>query len=124
MGPIVATFIVAAVWFLWHLPLFAVFGSTQQQIPASTFALGIFSYSFILTWLVEISNDSTLAAMLFHTSANVSFWVAEAYVKNMPQYPLVSRAYVASIAAFAVVAAILLGCRHRKASRLSRSRAG
>ena len=124
VGPILASFIVAIVWFVWHSPLFWVIGATQQQIPASSFALGILSYSLVLTWLVEVSNNSTLAAMLFHSTANVSFWLAEAYVKNMPQYHLLSRGYVGAIAVFGVVAAFLLVRRDRKASCLSCPRAG
>lgn len=108
VGPIFASSIVAVIWFVWHLPLFWVIGATQQHIPASSFALGILSYSLIMTWLVEVSHNSTLAAMLFHTTANVSFWLAEVYVKDLPQYHILSRGYVGTIAVFAVIAAFLL----------------
>ena len=77
------------------------------------------SYSLILTWLVEVSRNSVLVAMLFHSTANVSFWLAEVCVRNLPQYHLLSRAYVSSIAVFAVVAALLLARRDRSVSRLS-----
>ena len=124
VGPVHASLIIAVVWFVWHSPLFWVIGATQQHIPASAFALVILSYSLILTWLVEVSNNSTLAAMLFHTTANVSFWLAQMYVKNLPQYDVLFRVYVGAVVAFAVIAAVLLVCRDRKASHLSCPRAG
>ena len=114
VGPVLASSIVAVVWFVWHLPLFWVAGATQQQIPASSFALGIVSYSLILTWLVEVSNNSTLVAMLFHSTANVTFWLAEVYAKKLPQYHLLSRGYLGTIAVFAVIAAFLLVRRNRE----------
>jgi membrane protease YdiL (CAAX protease family) len=123
-GPLLSSFIVALVWFLWHSPLFWVEGATQQHVPVSSFALAIVAYSLILTWLMEVSNNSTLAAMLFHSTANVCFWFAEAYVKNLPQYHLLSGAYVGVMVAFAAVAAILLVRRHSKPSGLSHPRAG
>jgi uncharacterized protein len=116
IGSIRASLIVAIVWLVWHLPLFRVIGATQQQIPATSFMLGILAYSFILTWLVEVSNNGTLAAMLFHTSANVSFWLGMVCVQNLPQYSLFSRSCVVAIAACGAVAAVLLIHRDRKAS--------
>lgn len=113
-GPLLASSIVAIVWFVWHLPLYWVAGATQQQIPVFSFALGIWSYSVVLTWLVEGSNHSTLVAMLFHSSANVSFWLAIVYLKNLPQYSFVSRGYVVAITLSGMVAAVLLICRDRK----------
>ncbi|HET8797946.1 MAG TPA: CPBP family intramembrane glutamic endopeptidase [Thermoanaerobaculia bacterium] len=113
MGPLRASFIVAIVWFGWHLPLFWVSGATQQQIPPVAFALGILSYSCVLTWIVEAANDSTLAAMLFHSSANVCFWFAMVHVRHLPQSPLFSSAFVAAIVAIGAFAALLLACRDR-----------
>ena len=108
IGGLLASLIVAIVWFVWHLPLFWVTGATQQQIPASSFALGILTYSLILTWLVEASNNSTLVAMLFHSSANVSFWLAMVYVRNLPQYRLLTSLYLGTIALCGAVAGVLL----------------
>jgi membrane protease YdiL (CAAX protease family) len=124
VGPLVASFVVAVIWFVWHVPLFWVVGATQQQLPAFSFAIGILSYSFILTWLVEVSSNSTLPAMLFHASANVSFWFAMAFVKNLPQYSLLSRAYVVALASFGAAAAVLLVLRERKMARLRPMPAG
>jgi hypothetical protein len=80
--------------------------------------------SLILTWLVEGSSNSTLVAMLFHSSANVSFWLAMVYIKNLPQYGLLSRFYVVAIAGFGAVAAVLLVHRDRKSEHAVHSRAG
>ena len=124
VGPLVGSLIVAIVWFAWHLPLFWVAGATQQQISPFSFALGILSYSFILTWLVESAGNSTVPAMLFHTSANVTFWVAIVSVRHLPQYGFVSRAYLGAMAACGAVAATSLLCRERKAKRLAAQQGG
>lgn len=101
-GPIAASSIVAAVWFAWHLPLFWIDGATQRQLPPAAFALGILSYSLILTRLVESANGSTLVAMLFHSSANVGLVFAMLFVRTLPQYPLLAIAYVGVLAVAAV----------------------
>ena len=122
LGPLLASSIVGVIWFVWHLPLFWVIGATQREIPTSSFAIGILSYSFILTWLVEASNNSVLRAMLFHSSANVGFFLAIGYVKPLPQYTFVFRSYVVAIAIFGLVATVLLIRRDRNAAHVRRTR--
>lgn len=124
LGPLQGSLAVAIIWFLWHLPLFWVIGATQREIPAGSFAVGLLSYSLILTWLVEKSNGSVLPAMLFHSSANVSFFLAMAYAKNLPQYELLSRTYVGAFAVLGAIAAVLLIRRDRTAARRPGAMAG
>jgi len=84
-GPFLASMIVGFAWFVWHLPLFWVPGAAQQEIPMAQFALALLAYSFILTWLFESSTRSTFVAIVFHTSANVTFWLAAASIKDQAQ---------------------------------------
>jgi uncharacterized protein len=112
LSSVAASGVVAVIWFVWHLPLFWVTGASQQEIPVSTFALGLISYSFILTWLVEAANSS-LVAVLFHTSANVVFWLVMVLVKRSPLESRFSPAYVGLIALLGVVAALSLAVRGR-----------
>jgi uncharacterized protein len=81
-GPVSASLLVAIAWFTWHLPLFWVSGATQQDLHVTMFALGIVSYTFLMTWVAERSANSTLLAMLFHASANTTFWVAMTSIRH------------------------------------------
>ena len=108
MGPLLATLVVAAVWLAWHLPLYWVPGSAQQEIPSPKFALALLAYSFVMTWLVERSGGSTLAAILFHTSANVTFWLAAVAIKSKAQDHAFWPAYLAALAVLGVASAIAL----------------
>jgi hypothetical protein len=80
--------------------------------------------TLILTWLVETSNNSALPAMLFHSSANTSFLLAIVYVKTLPQYAFLSRAYVGAFVVLGAVAAVLLIGRDRKPAHLTSAPAG
>lgn len=64
------------IWSLWHLPLFFIEGTWQaENIGLGTqrfwlFMLSILFDSFIYTWIVNNTNRSILAAILFHFSTN------------------------------------------------------
>ncbi|HUT66104.1 MAG TPA: CPBP family intramembrane glutamic endopeptidase [Spirochaetota bacterium] len=48
---VVSTFILGAVWSLWHLPLFFIPGVVQYEMSLISFALSVMAMSFILTWI-------------------------------------------------------------------------
>ena len=50
-SPLVATLIVAAVWTLWHSPLYFIPGMPFYGNPFWAFALWVVTFSFLLTWL-------------------------------------------------------------------------
>lgn len=114
MSALHASLVVALTWFAWHLPLFWVAGSTQSDIPFAAFALGIVAYTFIITWVVESSSNSTLVAMLFHTSANVMFWLAMTTLRRTPQERFFTFTYVLAICAAGAAAAVALVRRERR----------
>jgi membrane protease YdiL (CAAX protease family) len=104
-GPVSASFVVAIAWFTWHLPLIWVSGASQQDLQVPMFAIGIVSYTFIMTWLAERSSNSTLLAMLFHASANTTFWVAMSSIRHTPQERVFLPLYLGALALAAIVAA-------------------
>jgi membrane protease YdiL (CAAX protease family) len=106
MGAVAASSVVAMIWFAWHLPLFWVAGSSQADMPFVAFALGLAAYSFILTWLVEASSSSTFVAMLFHTVANATFWLAMVTLKGRPQERFFTATYILLLVVSAIAAAV------------------
>ncbi len=72
-----AQLIVAIFWALWHLPLFFIEGSYQNNLGVFTlpfwmFNINILSNSFITGWIYIKSNRSLLVAILFHYTINLS----------------------------------------------------
>jgi membrane protease YdiL (CAAX protease family) len=71
-GPLAASLLVAAVWAVWHLPLFWVPGATQEGSSIPAFIAFVAGFSILTTWLYVASGGSLLAAILFHNAINVS----------------------------------------------------
>lgn len=80
-GPLFGTFILGALWALWHLPLWLLtpgYGGAGNGllgigIPFLKYAGSVLGSAIIYTWLFNRSNGSLLLAMLFHASINVTF---------------------------------------------------
>lgn len=71
-GPIAASLIVAAIWMLWHAPLFWVPGATQEGSSIPVFLALVVAFSILTTWIYLGTNRSLLAAVMFHFSINVA----------------------------------------------------
>lgn len=75
--PLLAGLIVGIIWMLWHLPLFFIEGSYQQGLGVGTlsfwlFLLVIIPQSVLIAWVFSRNHNSTLSAILFHYSINLS----------------------------------------------------
>jgi len=78
-GPatIKAALIIGAVWSLWHVPLFAIEGTFQQDelglgtVDFWVFCVGVVGLSVFLTWIVG-RTGSILIAMLTHLAINMN----------------------------------------------------
>jgi len=70
-GPLKASLLVAAVWGLWHLPLFFLLPSLRGLgVAALGWILGLACGSLVLTWMYASSGHSVLVVALWHTSYN------------------------------------------------------
>lgn len=76
LGAVRANLVLGAVWALWHLPLFAVAGSFQAQVPFAAFALSTMATSMLIGWVFVRTRGSVLIAALFHASADVTIGVS------------------------------------------------
>lgn len=74
-SPLVSSLILAPFWWVWHLPLFFMSGTTQNAWGFGTtafwlFLVGTVPLSVLLTWAYNCNNRSILAAILLHFTYN------------------------------------------------------
>jgi len=67
---IMASLIVALVWFLWHLPHYHVDGMDMSGVILPRYFLYTFALSLIHTWLFKRAQGSILIHVIFHNMAN------------------------------------------------------
>jgi hypothetical protein len=72
-----ASLVIGLFWSAWHVPLFAVDGTFQNDLGLGTvdfwvFALGVVGLSVFLTWLVIASGGSIFLAMFTHLLINLN----------------------------------------------------
>jgi membrane protease YdiL (CAAX protease family) len=72
-----ASAILGGLWAVWHLPLFFIQGTYQQEIGFGSSDFWIFLLLFLpetilITWVFNNTRQSTLAAILFHFMINLS----------------------------------------------------
>jgi membrane protease YdiL (CAAX protease family) len=66
----ISSLIIGILWFLWHLPLFFVKGSSQVGVPLLYYGVAVVSLSFVFTWLYNQTDGSVLLPMVLHASVN------------------------------------------------------
>jgi len=70
-SPVVATLVVAAVWTLWHSPLYFIPGMPSYGNPFWAFMLWVFTFSFLMTWL-WLGTRSAWLATIMHGTGNLA----------------------------------------------------
>jgi membrane protease YdiL (CAAX protease family) len=109
LGPQGATLVVAALWGLWHVPMFFVPNSLQSKDSAVQFAMAILAWSYVHS-LLQLDEPSVATAMLFHAAANIT--------NSVVGLPGSQRVLTGVYACVAIAAAGLFGLR-RHSVRLS-----
>ena len=71
-SPLLSTFMVGAIWTIWHLPLWFVVGSNQMTMNFLWFTLTALALSFLLT-IIYLSTKSIFLCIIFHAFIN-SLW--------------------------------------------------
>ncbi|MFP3854333.1 MAG: CPBP family intramembrane glutamic endopeptidase [Anaerolineales bacterium] len=74
-SPARSTWLLAFVWWTWHIPLFFMEGTTQAgwgffSMDSLFFFITIFPLSFIFTWVYNSTGRSVLGAILLHFGFN------------------------------------------------------
>jgi uncharacterized protein len=65
-----ASLVLGGIWGVWHLPLFFITGSAQNQGSIAAFFILIVATSVFYTWLFQRSEGSVWPALLLHTASN------------------------------------------------------
>ncbi len=60
------------IWSVWHIPLFYTTGSVQEMIPFWQYTLQTIVFGILYTWAYYRTNKSVWAAILLHTTLNLS----------------------------------------------------
>ena len=69
-GPWTASTLLGFVWGLWHLPLFAIPGTTQAALPLGAFVLWTIGLSYLFTRLYRASDGTLPVLILCHAAIN------------------------------------------------------
>ena len=69
-GALRASVVVGVVWALWHLPLFAVPGAPQSQVPFSLFVVQAVALSVFFAWAYNGTKGRLPVVLLLHASVN------------------------------------------------------
>jgi uncharacterized protein len=68
-----ASLLIAAIWSVWHAPLFLIGSTTQASMPWGWFTVQGVGLSVILTWVYNGTGGSVLLTVLFHGAVNAGY---------------------------------------------------
>jgi len=71
MSALSASFILAPIWALWHLPLWLQGGPVHTPTVYAAFVVSAFALSVILTWVYNSTGGSLLLVVLLHATVNL-----------------------------------------------------
>jgi len=97
-GALGASLLLGALWALWHLPLHFLPGTTQSALPIWQFWLITIVGSILYTAIHNHSGGSVLAAILFHTTSNLSVWMFPYWHTDLGRYLGFGLALAAAVA--------------------------
>jgi membrane protease YdiL (CAAX protease family) len=120
-SPLVATLVVALLWFIYHLPLFWIPGSAQQQFPMGWFALSLAAESFLMTWTYLASGGSIIPSILLHASNNFAWWLIASVLPQALSSGTFGYSYMGLLFLAAAIAALGI---HRRPARNPAAAAG
>ncbi|PSQ45389.1 hypothetical protein BRD15_11820 [Halobacteriales archaeon SW_6_65_15] len=106
-GPMAASLVIGVVWAVWHLPLFAMEGTSQSQVPFLAYAPAVVAMSVIFTWLYNESAGCILPVMLLHAGINSTGTLIPVSVDSVSE-ALHSQLAMAELAVLVGIALVVL----------------
>ena len=100
-----ASVVLGGIWGAWHLPLFFIAGSAQNQGSILAFFVLIVATSVFYTWLFNRSAGSIVPVLVLHTASNSWPFLVPILPTDADQRPYLS------VVGLVVAAAIWLLCR-------------
>jgi membrane protease YdiL (CAAX protease family) len=82
-----ANIILGIIWAFWHIPLWFITGTSQTYMNFGGFILLMIGYSFILSWIREISGNRPFSGLYVHGLFNAFIPLMPPLImqKNVPQ---------------------------------------
>jgi membrane protease YdiL (CAAX protease family) len=93
--PVTASLAVAAMWAVWHLPLFWMPGAAQEGSSVWGFVALLTAFSVMTTWLWMRAGRSLLVAIAFHWAINVATYLQPTLLPALAESRTFSRALLA-----------------------------
>lgn len=81
-GPLPGSLLLGLLWLAWHAPLFFVQG--WLNVPLWAFGILLVCLTILMTWAVNRSGGSVIAAILMHAVFNSSFPILVALCRGLP----------------------------------------
>ncbi len=90
---LISSLILGLIWGLWHLPLFFIAGTVQENIPIYEFMLLTIILSVFYTWILNNNRDkngnlNVFLAIMFHAMSNFSSMILPYWVTGLGRWIL------------------------------------
>jgi len=90
---LLSSLILGLIWGLWHLPLFFISGTVQENIPIYEFLLLTIVLSVFYTWILNNNRDkngrlNVFLAIMFHAISNFSSMILPYWVTGLGRWIL------------------------------------
>ena len=114
MGLWRANFFLGIIWACWHIPLWFIPGASQTFMNFGGFMLLTTGYSFLFSWIRDISGNKSFSGLFVHGVANafIPFMPTIIMQKNVPQ----PRFWIWVILTF-IVGVVIMAFRSNKNSQ-------
>lgn len=116
LPPVSAALVVGFVWYLWHVPLYAISGRMPTAVEHLFFLYTCLALSCVMTWFFLASDRSVLLMVYLHNASNYSTFLRAKLFPKSADSPLLYAAYGVPLLVIAAAAVVALysNARHER----------
>ncbi|MCM2254426.1 MAG: CPBP family intramembrane metalloprotease [Vicinamibacteria bacterium] len=105
LGPLGASLALAAMWVVWHLPLFWLRGAAQEGGSVAWFAALVLASAILFTWFWQRTQGNLWLAVVLHTGINATTFGAPLLLPSLEHEAIFTPVFAALAALLALAAA-------------------